>query len=237
MVRALAFLPLLLVGCAAGGADEPTSPTSIASPDGEWVTLFDGASLDGWRGYNRDDIPAAWAIQGDLLTFTPGGDGGDIVTDETYEDFELELEWRVGACGNSGIFYHAEESPELRATWQTALEMQILDDSCHADAQYPSHRAGALYDLYVPTTETASPAGEWTSVRIVVEDGEIEHWQNGERVVSARVGSPDWRARVAASKFRDGAKFPAYGTRTSGHIGLQDHGDPVAFRNLRIRRL
>ena len=115
--------------------------------------------------------------------------------------------------------------------------MQLLDDACHADARFPSHRAGALYDLYTPTAGAARPAGEWNQARILVADGQIEHWLNGQMVVQAEPGTDGWRARVAASTFRDGALFPGFGTRAAGHLALQDHGDRVWYRALRIRTL
>ena len=246
MARLLVAL-LVLAGCSqplpstpdASSSQPAESPDASATGDSSdgWVSLFDGETLDGWRGYNRADAPSGWRVEDGAIHFAPGGEGGDLITDAVYDDFELELEWKVAPCGNSGIFYTVEESPALRAPWQTGLEMQVLDDACHSDAKYPSHRAGTLYDLYVVETEAVRPGGEWNQVRIVVDDGRIEHWLNGQRVVSARQGSPDWTARVAASKFRDSERFPAFGTRTEGHIGVQDHGDPVWFRNVRVRRL
>ncbi len=236
MRRAL-LLPLLLcAGCAVHVSGSDGAPGATASSG--WVELFDGQSLDGWHGYNRADTPGGWSVEDGALHLTPGtDDGGDLMADGIYDDFELELEWKVAACGNGGVFYWAEESPEIQVPWQTGLEMQILDDACHSDAAYPSHRAGALYDLYVPTAEAARPAGEWNRARIVARSGRIEHWLNGQQIVEADPGSDDWDARVAVSKFRDGASFPAYGTRRQGAIGLQDHGDAVWVRNVRVRSL
>lgn len=233
---ALVLLAAVLLASCGGGPPTTTAPAS--SSDGEWIDLFDGETLDGWHGYNRTDVPGGWSAEDGAIRFTPGsGDGGDLMADGTYDDFELELEWRVAECGNSGVFYWTEESPAFDVPWRTALEMQVLDDSCHPDAQYPSHTAGALYDLYVPTADVVRSAGEWNRTRIVARSGHIEHWLNGQRIVEAEPGSEDWDARVAASKFRDGSAFPAYGTRTSGAIGLQDHGDAVWYRNVRVRRL
>ena len=237
MVRPLVVV-LFLAGCSQPLPSRPadSAPTG-ADPDAGWVSLFDGETLDGWRGYNRTDAPSGWRVDEGAIHFQPGGEGGDLITDAVYEDFELEVEWKVAPCGNSGLFYTVEESAQLDVPWRTGLEMQVLDDACHADARYPSHRAGALYDLYTPLAQAVRPGGEWNQARIVVRDGRIEHWLNGQLVVEAEQGSADWDARVAASKFRDGAAFPAYGTRTRGAIGVQDHGDPVWFRALRIRRL
>ena len=235
MVRiSIAVLALLASSC--GSTPDGTRAGVDASATG-WISLFDGETLDGWHGYNRSDAPAGWTVEDGAIRFTPGMEGGDLLTDASFEDFELEMEWKVAPCGNSGIFYTVEEIPELRAAWMTGLEMQVLDDACHSDARYPSHRAGALYDLYVPTTEAVRAGGEWNQARIVFDDGRLEHWLNGQKIVEADVGSDDWNARVAASKFRDETDFPAYGTRRSGRLGVQDHGDPVWYRNIRVRRL
>ncbi|MEM6285780.1 MAG: DUF1080 domain-containing protein [Bacteroidota bacterium] len=239
--RTLLLAGLLASGCAnwIGGADGADGATpSRDAPEADWIVLFDGETLDGWTGYNRDDAPAGWSVEDGAIRFTPGVEGGDLMVEGTYDDFELELEWKVAECGNSGIFYRGEVSPAFDVPWRTALEMQVLDDACHPDARYPSHRAGALYDLYVPTDlEAVRPAGTWNHTRIVADGPRIEHWLNGIQIVAAEQGSADWEARVAASKFRDGDAFPAFGTRLGGGIGVQDHGDSVWYRNVRIRRL
>ncbi|PAP75423.1 3-keto-disaccharide hydrolase [Rubrivirga marina] len=234
MPRALLALAALvtLAGCAGGVGSADGAPPS----QDDWVELFDGTSLDGWHGYARADVPAAWSVEGGVLTLTPGtDDGGDLVAPGTYGDFELEVEWRIAECGNSGIFYRGEESADLAPIYRTALEMQVLDD-CHPDGQYPSHRNGALYDLYTPT-EGASRPGDWNTSRIVADGADLEHWLNGEQIVEAEQGSAEWDARLAVSKFRDDGTFPAYGTRRSGIVGIQDHGDRLEVRSVRIRTL
>ncbi len=212
-----------------------------SAPSGDledgWTDLFDGATLEGWHGYASTSRPAGWSVEDGILTFTPVEGASDIVAPGTYDDFELEVEWSIGECGNSGVLYRGEESVDSAPIWRTALEMQLLDDACHPDAAYPSHRAGALYDLYTPTEVAVRPAGAWNTSRIVADGPTIEHWLNGRRIIEAEQGSPEWNARVAASKFRDGSDFPGYGTRRSGIIGLQNHGDPVRFRAVRIRTL
>ena len=241
MARTLALplvLGLLASGCGTGLVGGRDGADGASPAQDGWVSLFDGETLDGWRGYDGAPPPSSWSVEDGALAFTPGsGEGGDLLVDGTYGDFELELEWKVAACGNSGIFYWVEEASGIDGAWRTGLEMQVLDDACHPDAEFPSHRAGALYDLYVPTAEAVRPAGEWNRVRIVAREGHLEHWLNGEKIVEAEPGSEDWRARLAVSKFRDGAEFPAFGTRRRGAIGLQDHGDAVWYRNVRIRPL
>ena len=240
VARTLALLLVLapLVGCARldVGAEGAGGPPA-AQDGGPWTDLFDGATLDGWHGYARTDVPSAWAVEDGMITFTPGDDGGDIVAPGTWDDFELEVEWWIAECGNSGIFYRGEEDAALAPIWRTSLESQILDDTCHSDARYPSHRAGGLYDLYTPEVDAPARGGVWHTSRIVADGDRIEHWLDGTRVVTARQGSDDWNARVAASKFRDNEAFPDYGTRRTGLIGLQDHGDALRVRAVRVRTL
>lgn len=240
LLRLLLLLPLLALGCGDAPAPEANTLAGEAaaaldtSSASAWVSLFDGTDLDAWRGYAEEAVPAAWQITDEgTLHFDPeAGEGGDLVTRETFGDFELELAWKISDCGNSGLFYRGALGND--AIWQTAPEMQILDDTCHPDARYPSHRAGANYDLYMATPGVVEPAGAWNEVRIVARGPHVEHWLNGERVVAYEQGSEAWAARVAASKFRT---MPEYGTLLQGVIGLQDHGDPVWFRDIRVRRL
>ncbi len=224
-------LPAALVVLTLAACAGPRSATASG-----WTDLFDGTTLDGWHGYASPDVPPAWTVQGGVLTLSHDtGDGGDLVAPGTYGDFELEVVWKISECGNSGVFYRGVEDAALAPIYRTALEMQVLDN-CHPDGKYPSHRAGALYDLYTPT-EDAARVGDWNTSRIVARGPHIEHWLNGRKIVEAEQGSDDWLARVNVSKFRDGEAFPAYGTRRSGLVGLQDHGDPMWVRSVRIRPL
>ncbi len=193
-----------------------------------WELLFDGVSLDGWRGYNRPDLPGGWEAQDGMLVRT--GPGGDIITDRTFADFELTVEWRVGEAGNSGIFYRAAEGEEW--IYHSAPEFQVLDDANHRDGQDPITSAGSNYALHPAPRGIVRPAGEWNEARIVVQGDRVEHWLNGTHTVEYDFGSDDWEQRVANSKF---VEWPAYGRAERGHIGLQDHGDLVWFRNLKIR--
>ncbi|MDH3735028.1 MAG: DUF1080 domain-containing protein [Gemmatimonadota bacterium] len=197
-----------------------------------FVLLFDGNALDAWRGFNRPDVPAAWSAFDGTLAFTPGSEGGDIITRETYADFELRLEWKVGPAGNSGIFFAIIEGN--RRTYESGPEMQVLDNAGHRDGGNPLTSAGSNYGLHAPTEDVTRPVGEWNEARIIREGDRIEHWLNGTRIVEYEIGTDEWKAMVAETKF---AEWPDYGIHREGHIGLQDHGDPVWFRNLRIRRL
>jgi len=197
-----------------------------------WRPLFNGSDFTGWRGFKGARVPTRWHVENGAIALGTSGSGGDLVTTEEFGDFELKLEWKLSEGGNSGIFYFVQEPDAARNTWSTGLEMQVLDDARHADGKLPSHRAGALYDLVAPTKAAAKPVGEWNSVRIVARNGRIEHWLNGVRVVSTRFGDEHWRARVAGSKFKAMANFAK---TPRGHIALQDHGDRVWYRNIRIR--
>jgi hypothetical protein len=230
---------LLAVGCApagpSGATSDSTTVTMAENRSAGWETLFDGTGLGQWRGYRRPDVPGSWRIEEGTLAFNPGGDRahrGDILTREQYGDFELELEWKISEGGNSGIIYRVtEDEPD---PWRTGPEMQVLDDARHPDGKIPSHRAGALYDLVVPPADAARAAGEWNQVRIVVRGNRIQQWLNGRQTADVEIGSEDWNRRMAQSKFRE---MPAFATRRAGHIALQDHDDPVWYRNIRIRRL
>lgn len=196
--------------------------------DGEWRILFDGGSTSEWRGYQMDAMPEGWQIvDGALTRVAPAG---DIITVDQFANFELELEWNISEGGNSGIFFRVTEDAEN--TYETGPEMQVLDNAAHADGRTPLTSAGANYGLYPAPEDAANPPGEWNSVRIVVDGAHVEHWLNGNKIVEYELWTDDWEQRVANSKF---VEWPGYGRAERGHIGLQDHGDWVAYRNIRIR--
>ena len=195
-----------------------------------WQLLFDGNSLIGWRGYNSESMPTGWSAENGMLIRT--GPGGDIITEQQFADFELSLEWLVGPSGNSGVLFRAVEGQE--EVYHGAPEMQILDDAGHADGRSPLTSAGSNYGLHGVPRGIVKSAGEWNTSRIVVVNNQVEHWLNGYKVVEYELGSADWAQRVANSKF---AQWPAYGRASRGHIGIQDHGDRVSFRNLKIREI
>lgn len=198
----------------------------------DWTVLFDGKSTDAWRGYKQQTFPTeGWTIDNGALKATAGGHG-DIVTKESYGDFELELEWRVAAGANSGIMYRVTEENEY--PWQSGPEMQVLDDDKHADGKNVLTSAGSLYAMIAPTHKTLKPVGEWNKVRIVVKNNHVEHWLNGKMVVAYEWGSDALAKLIAGSKF---ATMPNFAKASEGHIALQNHGDDVWFRNIRIRRL
>ncbi|MBX9400823.1 DUF1080 domain-containing protein [Lysobacter sp. BMK333-48F3] len=233
MHRCLLAASILALGLATVGAGERPRAASIESRDQRFETLFDGRSLRGWHNYGRRGQPVrGWRVADRALVRS--GEGGDLVSDRDYADFELRLEWKIAAGGNSGIFYRAVESAQ--PIYRSAPEYQVLDDRRHPDAANgPDRHAGALYGLYPPSRDDAAkPAGQWNRSRIVVRGDAVEHWLNDTRVAAFRIGSPDWNARLARSKFKD---WPEFAAARRGAIGLQDHGDEVAYRNIRIRAL
>ena len=218
----------LLLGAAAC-AHAQQLPPGVKS--GAWTNLLEG-SASAWRGYRSEVLPAGWRLDAATGVFTRSGAGGDIVTRAEYGDFELELEWRVGPRGNSGVFYRANEGTER--VYENAPEMQIIDNAGHRDGQTPSTSTGANFALNAPSADVTKPVGEWNRARIVVVGAQVEHWLNGTKVVEYELWTPAWKAGVQGSKFR---AWPSYGLATRGRIGLQDHGDVISFRNIRIREL
>lgn len=195
-----------------------------------WQLLFDGQSTEGWRNYQASTTAPGWQVVDGTLARV--GQAGDLVTIAEYGNFELQLEWRVETGGNSGLFIRAgEDDPYI---FMSAPEVQMLDDANHRDGQSPLTSAGSNYALHPVEQGIARGAGVWNHVRVLVDGNLVVQWLNGQEVVRYELGSADWRARVQNSKF---AAWPNYGTRPRGHIGLQDHGDPVAFRNIKIRIL
>lgn len=193
-----------------------------------WQLLFDGSTTSGWRNYQSDTISDGWqAIEGELRRV---GQSGDIITRQKYENFELTVDAKVLDGGNSGVFFRAGEDD--RFIFLSAPEVQILDDARHPDGKRELTSAGANYGLHPAPRGVANPAGEWNTIRLLVLGNAVTQWLNGTEICSYEIGSADWRARLAQSKF---ANWPNYGRLETGYIGLQDHGDAVFFRNIKIR--
>ncbi len=198
----------------------------------EFVNLLT-TGLPEWRGYKQETVPSSWQVEGDELVFIPSVDGrGDLITRQEYADFELRLEWRVGPAGNSGIFFRVSE--DQPAPYSTGAEMQVLDNELHVDGKNPLTSAGSNYALHAPSRDVTRPVGEYNSVRLLVVGPRVKQWLNDELVVDYELWTPEWKELVAGSKFRS---MPGYGLNRTGHIALQDHGDPIAFRNISVRRL
>ncbi len=214
-----------------------------AEKDAGWVLLFDGLTTDGWRNYLKQDIGSSWVVQDGALMLqvestrdgkTRAKNGGDIITKKTYENYELSIDWKVGACANSGIMFNVHEDRQYKRIHHTGPEMQVLDNSCHPDAKIHTHRAGDLYDMIACSDEVVKPAGMWNRARIRVDHGKTDFYLNETHVVSFTMFDESWREMISQSKFKD---MPGFGKYRRGHIALQDHGDKVAFRNIKIREL
>jgi hypothetical protein len=197
----------------------------------KWRVLFDGTSLDAWRGYKTDKVPSGWRIADGLLV--KDASVGDIVSKDEFGDFELELEWKIAEAGNSGIFYRGTE--EYDHIYWSAPEYQLLDDIKAADNKTRLTCAGAAYALYPSPAGHLKPVGEWNRTRIIAKGSHVEHWLNGVKLLEYELWSPEWEAKVKSSKF---AMYPNFGRAKKGHIGLQgDHSGALAFRNIRVREI
>ncbi len=201
------------------------------SSNSEWTVLFDGKTVKGLRGYKQSGFPDSWEVVDGTLKTVPGH-GVDLISEEVYKNFELELEWKVPKGGNSGIFYFATE--EGNYIWQSAPEMQVVDDEKHTDGKNTLTSAGALYALIAPSANVVKPVGEFNQVRIKVKNNHVEHWLNGTKIVEYVYGGDMMWDLVAKSKFN---KMPLFAKASEGYIGLQgDHG-LIWYKNIRIRRL
>ena len=224
------FIRLCSVAAAVTIAVQSANQSAIRNPQSA-ISLFDGKSLSAWRGYKSDSVPPGWKIADGALT--KDGSVGDIVSKDEFGDFDLELEWKIGEAGNSGVFYRGTE--EYDHIYWSAPEYQLLDDIKAADNKTRLTCAGAAYAVYPSPEGHLKPVGEWNAARIVARGNHVEHWLNGFKLLEYEIGSADWTARVKASKF---SVYPHYGLAARGHLGLQgDHPGSLAFRNIRIRRL
>ena len=225
-------------------AETASSENSLTAAEkaAGWELLFDGASLDGWKRYNHDTIGPLWTVKDgaivcDGTNLGEGSEaaGGSLITTRQFGNFELRADWKVSPGGNSGILYHVVESPEYKNDYETGPEYQVIDDSGWTDKLTPSQKAGSNYDMFeAPETKKVNPPGEWNSARIVYNNGHVEHWLNGEKVVEFEEDSEAFQERYKKSKW---VEYPAWNKSKTGAIALQDHGAPVHFRNIRIRAL
>jgi hypothetical protein len=239
------FSAVLFIACNSTRKNQMNNNSNQAN-NGEWISLFDGESTKGWHTYGKTTIGKAWKVEDGALRLDAASkkdwqtaEGGDIVTDEEFENFHLKLEWKIAPKGNSGIIFYIHEDPaKYKYPWETGPEMQVLDngsstESGHPDGKIPSHRSGDLYDLVI-SKEVTKPAGEWNEVEIISDNGQLEFRMNGQSTLKTTMWDENWKQMVAKSKFRT---MPGFGTYRKGRIALQDHGDNVWFRNIVIKKL
>lgn len=246
-----------LISCQKPAQDSSSTPDTTATAadtterfntlmaeekDNGWELLFDGSTLNGWKRYNHDSIGPLWTVDngtikcdGSGLTEGTAENGGSLITIKQYGDFDLTFEWKISAGGNSGVLYHVVEKPEYKHEYETGPEFKLMDEAGWKDPLKPAQKAGSNYDMYAaPDTKKLNAVGEWNTARVVYNKGHVEHWLNGEKVVEFYESDPDFKQRYKKSKWTE---YPGWNKSKTGSIGLQDHGAPVYFRNLKIKEL
>ncbi|NNC70707.1 MAG: DUF1080 domain-containing protein [Flavobacteriaceae bacterium] len=220
-------------------AQDTTEQASETETKNEWIALFDGSSLDNWKGYLSDSLYNEWSIDGDAMKFTPGEKGGkNIISKQKFTNFVLSLEWKISEKGNSGIFWGVYEDEKFPEAYETGPEIQVLDNERHPDSFVAegTHKAGSLYDMIACPPELVNPAGEWNEciLKIDHENNIGSVTMNGKEAFTFAVHGEKWDEMVANSKFKD---WEGFGKYKEGHIGLQDHSDIVWYRNIKIKEL
>lgn len=241
----LFFAAIFFLGCNSSKkntmSNQQNTLTNKEKNDG-WKLLFDGKSTDGWHSYGKQNASNEWKVEDGTIHLdaaTKNAERGDLVTNEEYENFDLKVDWKISKEGNSGVIFYVHENPaKYQETYETGIEMQILDNGTptragQPDGKYYTHRAGDLYDL-MASKEVDNPQGEWNRIEIKSLNGKLDFYMNGAHTLSTNLWDDNWQKMVAISKFKD---MRGFGTFKKGKISLQDHGDDVWFRNIRIKRL
>ena len=237
------LLPLLLIFCfsAIYAQKQKELSSNILSPKEKqqgWVLLFDGTTLNGWKGFNVKDVPKNWSVEGNQLTCSRKGENmeGDILTAEKYENFELMVDWKVSAKANSGIFYHVVEGSQYHSPYETGPEYQVIDDLGWPDKLGEWQKTGSDYAMHPADTtkKVLQPVGQWNHTKIIVNRGHVQHWLNGKKIVDFQAWTPEWYGKVKACKFND---LPDYGKAKIGYIGLQNEQGSICFKNIKLRKL
>jgi hypothetical protein len=238
------FIALVTIGILSSSS--PVKEKETESNTDKWESIFDGETLNGWHRFNRKGIAPIWTAKDGVLTFDPAlrpkGDYiHDIVSDKIYKSFQLSIEWNIAEGGNSGIFWAVQEGESHNKPYSTGPEIQVLDNERHPDAKAnPNyHQAGALYDMVQPTKDVCKPAGEWNHIILTIDHNKNEGSVklNGTKIIEFPLSGTEWDSMVSNSKFNDDCNFKRFGKMKAGKIGLQDHGDKVSFRNIKIRKL
>lgn len=247
-LSSLALATMLAASCSQNAANTETetettaqSKATQAEAAGEWIELFDGQSLAGWHGFNKTGEVTNWTVEDGALVClgsahaAKDAHGGDIVSDQKFENFELTWDWKVDKGSNSGVMYHVVEDPKYKAPYETGPEYQVIDDLGFPEKLEDWQQAGADYGMHVANDKKKlKPVGEWNSSKIVYNQGHVEHWLNGEKIVEFEANTPEWNKEKTEGKWKD---YPDYASAKSGAIALQDHGNKAYFKNIRIKQL
>lgn len=234
------------VACNSTKTTMNSTNSATAEGDNGWISLFDGKTFNGWHTYGKTTVGKSWKIDNGAIHLDAAAkkgyqteEGGDIVTNDEFENYDLKLEWKISEKGNSGIIFFVHEEPsKFSETWNTGPEMQVLDNGTptrpgHSDSKLYTHRAGDLYDL-LASKEAVKPTGEWNQVELIANKGKLDFYMNGVHSLSTTMWNDTWKQMIAISKFKD---MPGFGTYKKGKIALQDHGNDVWFRNIKIKKL
>ena len=201
----------------------------------DYKSLFDGKTTKGWHTYLKPTAESAWKVVDGTLLHTPQEEGeGDLLTDDEYENFELSVDWNIAKGGNSGIIFDVHEDPAFHNTYDSGIEMQVLDNVNASDNKKDNHLAGSLYDMKAPSENAVKPFGEWNTAVIRKQNGHLTFWLNGVKIVETQMGSDEWQTMLDNSKFKTWKNFAQY---PKGHIALQAHGAQVSYRNIKIKQL
>ena len=246
---------LVITSCQKSTSDQTADADSVATPvpagpntltaeeeTAGWELLFDGSTLNGWKRFNHDSIGPLWSVQdgvivcdGKGLTEGTADVGGSLMTLKSYGNFDLTFDWKLSPGGNSGVIYHVKEGKKYKHDYETGPEYQVMDDGGWKDPLNPAQKAGSNYDMFpADSTKKLNPVGEWNTARLIYNNGHVEHWLNGEKVVEFEEGSPEFKEKYKKSKWVD---YPDWNKFKEGAIALQDHGAPVYYRNIKIKAL
>lgn len=244
-ISAIIFAAIIFAACNSATLSNTSTDTTgndtansamKQSNDTGWISLFDGNTLNDWHAFGQTSA-GKWSADSGVIHLNPSAQGadGDLVSNNSYDNFDLKLDWKISKAGNSGVlFYVQNDKPKYEDTYRTGPEMQVLDDERHEDRKKPSHRAGSLYDMIQATPGAVKPAEQWNTAEVVSNNGKLDFYLNGVHVVNTTIFDDNWKKMIDSSKFKE---WSAFGTFKSGHIALQDHGNEVWFRNIQIKKL
>lgn len=240
-IISLLIIGLFFIAACTQKQEKSTETTAGEQPvaeESEWIDLFDGSTLNGWKEYNKDEFGGLWKVENGMIVCdgSGGAEGRSLITKEQFGNFELVVEWKIAEGGNSGILYHVVEDPAYTYAYETGPEYQLLDDlGWKGEDLKPAQLVASDYDMIAaPADKPVKPAGEWNESKIIFDNGHVEHWLNGAKVVEFEAWSDEWNERRDTSKWKE---YPGYGKFKKGSVALQEHGSGVWFRNVKIRKL